>query len=136
MVKKRSFIKYILLNIITLGIYGLFFWYKWTEDLNRVCDGDDKDSANYLLVLLLNIFSLTVYVWVWNYQMAERLYAAAPKYGKKLKHGGLFVLIWRFFLPVVSSYYKIKYLNILSECYNREKAEEAAVAPETVGADA
>lgn len=125
MIKKRKFIKYVLLTIITFGIYGIVFWYKWTEDLNKICDGDDKDSANYLLVVLLEAFSLTIYTWIWNYQMAERMYQIAPKYGKKLKHGGLFVLIWRFFLPVVSAYYKIKYFNILAESYNNKLAEEA-----------
>ncbi len=126
MIEKRKFIKYVLLDIITLGIYGIFFWYKWTEDLNKICDGDDKDSANYLLVCLLNIFSLSIYVWVWNYQMAERMFQIAPKYGKSFKHGGLFVLIWRFFLPIVSSYYKVKYINALAEAYNNKNAEAPA----------
>ena len=136
MIKKRKFVKYIFLNIITLGIYGLFFWYKRTEDLNRICDGDDNDSANYLLVLLLNIFSLSVYLWVWNYKMAERMYQIAPSYGKQFKHGGLFVLIWRFFLPIVSSYYKIKYINVLAECYNAARAEAAENAEAAPAAEA
>lgn len=138
MIKKRKFIKYILLNIITLGIYGIFFWYKWTNDLNKICDGDDKDSANYILVLLLDMFSFSIYCWVWNYQMGERMYHKAPEFGKKLKHGGMFIMIWRL-LPLVSSYYKIKYINILAESYNSansEQTEESAPVEESVKADA
>ena len=81
MLKKRKIGKFIFLNIITLGIYGIFFWYKWTEDVNKICDGDDKDSANYILILILNAFSLGINILVWNYQMAERLYQKAGDYG-------------------------------------------------------
>ncbi len=117
MIKKRKTGKFIFLNIITLGIYGLFFWTKWTNDLNKICDGDDKDSGHYLLVFLLDIFSLGIYAFVWNYQMVERMYQKAKDYNITLKHGGMFVMIWRI-LPIVSSVYKIKYFNKLAEAYN------------------
>lgn len=125
MIKKRKIGLYIFLNIITLGIYGIFFWYKWTEDVNKVCDGDDKDSGNYILVLILDAFSIGIYTLVWNYQMAERMYQKAGDYGVTLKHGGLFVMLWRF-IPVVSSVYKIKYLNKLAAAYNASSVQENA----------
>jgi len=127
MIKKRKIGLYIFLSIITLGIYDIVFWYKWTEDLNKICDGDDKDSGNYLLVLLLDVFSLFIYVFVWNYQMVERMYQKAPDYNVQLKHGGLFVILWRV-LPLVSSVYKIKYFNRLAEAYNATVAAEAPEA--------
>lgn len=125
MIKKRKIGLYIFLNIITLGIYGIFFWYKWTEDVNKVCNGDDKDSGNYILVLILDAFSIGIYTLVWNYQMAERMYQKAADYGVTLKHGGLFVMFWRF-IPVVSSVYKIKYLNKLAAAYNASAVSEIA----------
>ncbi|MBE6796136.1 MAG: DUF4234 domain-containing protein [Ruminococcaceae bacterium] len=127
MIKKRKIGLYIFLSIITLGIYDIVFWYKWTEDLNKICDGDDKDSGNYLLVLLLDVFSLFIYVFVWNYQMVERMYQKAPDYNVQLKHGGMFVILWRV-LPLVSSVYKIKYFNRLAEAYNATVAAEAPEA--------
>ena len=117
MIKKRKTGKYIFLNIITLGIYGLFFWTKWTNDLNKVCDGDDKESGHYILVFLLDIFSFGIYTLVWNYQMAERMYQKAKDYNVTLKHGGMFVMFWKI-VPFVSSVYKIKYLNKLAVAYN------------------
>lgn len=117
MIKKRKTGKYIFLNIITLGIYGLFFWTKWTNDLNKVCDGDDKESGHYILVFLLDIFSFGIYTLVWNYQMAERMYQKAKDYNVTLKHGGMFVMFWKI-VPFVSSVYKIKYLNKLAAAYN------------------
>ncbi len=117
MLKKRKIGLYIFLNIITLGIYGLFFWSKWTNDVNTLCEGDDKDSAHYILVFFLDIFSFGIYSLVWNYQMAERLYQKAADYGVELKHGGMFVMIWKI-IPFVSSIYKISYANKLIAGYN------------------
>lgn len=132
MIKKRKIAKYIILNIITLGIYGIFFWYKWTEDVNKICDGDDRDSANYILILILNVFSFGINVLVWNYQMAERLYQKAGDYGIEIKHGGVFVMLCRF-IPILSSVFKISYFNKLAAAYNaRLSADSAVAAQETV----
>ena len=76
--------------------------------------------------------------------MVERMFQKAKDYNITLKHGGMFVMIWRI-LPFVSSVYKIKYLNKLAEAYNatveaapavEAPAEEVAEAPveETVEA--
>ena len=121
MLKKKKIGLYIFLNIITLGIYGIFFWNKWTNDVNTLCDGDDKDSAHYILVLLLDIFSLGIYTLVWNYQMGERLYQKAADYGVELKHGGMFIMLLRF-IPFASSIIKISYANKLIAGYNAKLA--------------
>ena len=129
MIKKRKLGKFIFLNLITLGIYGLFFWSKWTKDLNTICDGDDKESGHYVLVFILDIFSFGINALIWNYQMVERMYQKAKDYNITLKHGGMFVMIWRI-LPIISSVYKIKYLNKLAEAYNATvEAAPAVEAP-------
>ncbi len=120
MLKKKKIGLYIFLNIITLGIYGIFFWYRWTENVNKLCEGDDKDSANYLLVAILSVMTFGIYALIWNYQMAERLYQKAPDYGVELKHGGMFVMLFRLFsfIPFVASIIKISYANKLIDAYN------------------
>lgn len=128
MMKKKNIALYIILNIVTLGIFSLFFWYKWTKDLNKLCEGDEKDSANYVLVLLLNIFTFGIYSLVWNYQMGERLYQKAGDYGVEIKHGGFFIMVWKF-LPLVGSFigsiFKILYINKLIDGYNAQLADAA-----------
>ncbi len=131
MIKQRKIAKYVLLQIVTLGIYGLFFWSDWTEDLNKMCEDDDKESANYILVFLLDIFSFGIYSFVWNYGQSERMYRIAPKYGIQLKHGGSYILLLRtilFFLPVVGSVEKIKLFNTLAVAYNASLTEEEILA--------
>ncbi len=120
MLKKKKIGLYIFLNIITLGIYSIFFWYRWTENVNTLCDGDDKDSANYLLVAILSVMTFGIYALIWNYQMAERLYQKAPDYGIELKHGGAFVMLFRIFpiVSLVASITKISYANKLIDAYN------------------
>ncbi len=120
MLKKKKIGLYIFLNIITLGIYGLFVWYRWTEDVNAICDGDDKDSANYILVAILSVMTFGIYALIWNYQMAERLYQKAPDYGVELKHGGMYVMLFRLFsfIPFVASITKLSYANKLIDAYN------------------
>ncbi len=125
MMKKKNIALYIILNIVTLGIYRFFFWYKWTKDVDKLCDGDDKESANYFLVLLLNVFSLGINAPIWNYQMAERLYQKADDYGVEIKHGGLFIMIWKL-IPFVGSFVaniiKIVYINKFIDAYNAQLA--------------
>ncbi len=133
MIKQRKIAKYVLLQIVTLGIYGLFFWSDWTEDLNKMCEDDDKESANYILVFLLDIFSFGIYSFVWNYSQSERMYRIAPKYSIQLKHGGSYILLLRtilFFLPVVGSVEKIKLFNTLAVAYNASLSEEEILAAE------
>ena len=133
MIKQRKIAKYVLLQIVTLGIYGLFFWSDWTEDLNKMCEDDDKDSANYILVFLLDIFSFGIYSFVWNYGQSERMYRIAPQYGTELKYSGSHVLLLRtilFFLPVVGSVEKLKLFNTLAVAYNASLSEEEILAAE------
>ncbi len=130
MMKKKNIALYIILNIITFGIYGIVFWYKWTKDINKLFEGDDKDSANYLLILVLNIFSFGINIFAWNYQMGERLYQNAERYGVEIKHGGLFIMIMRL-IPFASSVFKISYINKFIAAYNANAsvATVATVAP-------
>ena len=52
MIKQRKIAKYVLLQIVTLGIYGLFFWSDWTEDLNKMCEDDDKGGTGFKSLLV------------------------------------------------------------------------------------
>ncbi len=137
MMKKKNIALYIILNIVTLGIYRFFFWYKWTKDVDKLCDGDDKESANYFLVLILNVFTLGINAPIWNYQMAERLFQKADDYGVEIKHGGLFIMIWKL-IPFVGSFVanllKIVYINKLIAAYNAQLAG-ATPAVEEVAED-
>ena len=44
MKEDRSLLKYVVFSILTLGIYSLFFWHQFANDMNIVCQGDGKNT--------------------------------------------------------------------------------------------
>lgn len=131
MIKQRSFATYILLSIVTCGIYSIVFWYQWTEDMNRLCAGDGKDSPNFIVVWLLSIITCGIYLWVWYYQMANRMQANAPRYGIALQENGTTILLWKLLgalLCGIGTYYGdyllIKNTNTLADLYNAQFAPQ------------
>ena len=93
MIKHRSLAKLIILSMITCGIYGIFFWWGYIDDINEVCVCDGKKSPNLIVVVLLSVFTCGLYYLFWLYKQGERLQAIAPDYGLILKDGGGSVLI-------------------------------------------
>lgn len=130
MIKQRSLLKFILLGIITLGIYDIVFLYGWTKDNNRLCEGVGKDSPNYIVVLLLSMITFGIYGLYWYFKMGDRLQQAAPKYGLSLQHGGTTVLLWMVIGsllcgigPFIAMYYLIDNQNQLATVYNARLAQ-------------
>ncbi len=125
MIKQRSFIAMILLTIITCGIYGIVFWYNYTDDLNTVCNGDGKQTRNFLITILLSIITCGIYYWIWVYGVGNRLSANAPRYGSRFSEDGTTVLLWLIigsllcgFGTLYAEYILVKNMNILAEQYN------------------
>jgi len=93
MIKNRSIAKLIILSILTCGIYSIFFWWGYINDINEVCVCDGKKSPNFIIVALLSFFTCGLYYLIWLYKQGERLQAIAPDYGLNIKEGGSSVLI-------------------------------------------
>jgi len=93
MIKRRSLLKLILLSLITCGIYSIFFWWSYVNDINDVCVCDGKKSPNFIVVLLLTVLTCGIYYLFWLYRQGERLRDIAPEYGLTLKEGGGTVLM-------------------------------------------
>ena len=71
----RSFIKTVLLSLITFGIYGLICYGHITDDVNLVCSRyDGKKSMNYyLLTFIVGPLTLGVGSIVWMHKICERI---------------------------------------------------------------
>lgn len=114
----RSLIKYILLCVLTLGIYGLFFWHKYVQDVNTLCSGDGKNTNGLLVAILLSIITLGIYSYVWAYGMQNRLRDQAGRLGAGPISGGGTILLWQIFGvllfgigPLVATYIQIHSIN-------------------------
>ena len=127
MIRKRSLIEFIVLSLITCGIYSIIFFFCWTNDVNRICQGDGETSPNYIVVLLLTIVTCGLYGVYWIYKQANRLAKIAPQYGLTIVETGGTVLLWYIigsFLcgigTLIGTNILIKNLNLLGEAYNRK----------------
>lgn len=127
MIKNRSFAMYLLLSIVTCGIYPIFFWYSFSQDVNRICNGDGKNTQNYLIVILLSIVTCGIYMFIWLYGVGNRLQENGPRYGVAISENGTSVLLWLIFGSLICGigqfyayYLLIKNINILGDRYNQQ----------------
>lgn len=128
LIRKRSFVKYFFLSIITFGIYGIYVWYGYVEDLNKICEGDGKKSPNYIIVWLLTMITFGIYGIYWWYRQAERLRMAGAKYGVEIREKGSEILLWRLLgaIPAglggfLSDFIMLDNMNWIALRYNGEK---------------
>ena len=122
----RGLISYILLNLITCGIYGYYFLYKMAHDVNIACEGDGQSTAGLVQFIVLSFITCGIYSWYWYYKLGNRLAANAPKYGMNFQENGTTVLLWLIFGlllcgigPFIAMYILIKNSNMICNAYNR-----------------
>lgn len=127
MIKQRSLLAYILLNIITCGIYGIIFWYFYADDMNKVCYGDGKETQNYIIVILLSLVTCGIYSFIWFYGVGNRLSENGPRYGVTFSENGSTVLLWLIFGalicfigPFIAASILINNMNTLADRYNQQ----------------
>lgn len=87
----RSFWVWVLLNIITFGIYGIVMMYFITKDVNEICSPrDGKHTYSYLLmVFVFSWLTLGIYPLVWWHMFSNRLGDALQSrgYNRKVSAG-------------------------------------------------
>lgn len=122
----RDLVAYILLSLVTCGIYGYWFVYKMAQDTNTICEGDGNNTPGLAAFILLSILTCGIYSIYWQYQLAKRLDENAPRYGVTLTQHASDVILWLVlgallcvFLSYVGVNYNIRNLNTMSDAYNR-----------------
>ena len=130
-IAKKRFWKVLGLSMITFGIYGIYTLYKFTEDINKLCEGDGKKSPNYVIVLLLTFVTFGIYGIYWWYKQAERMKQISSKYGISIKESGKTILCLEILGSLlfgigmlVTLYIMFDNMNRLALVYNGEKTSE------------
>jgi hypothetical protein len=124
-INNRSFLLFMLFSIITFGIYGLYWHYKFAKDVNTVCEGDGNHTRGLLACIFLGFITLGIYNLVWLYMVEDRMQDNAPRYGFNIKEGGGTILLWyilgSFIIvgPFIALYILIKNINALAIGYNK-----------------
>ena len=124
----RGLLGYILLSIITCGIYSYYFIYSVAKDINVACEGDGKSTGGLLKFILLSFFTCGIYSWIWEYSIGNRLASNAPRYGLNFHENGTTIIMWNLFGllicgigPFVAMNIIIKNTNSICAAYNRSK---------------
>lgn len=122
----RSLAIYILLSLITCGIYGLFFIYSIARDVNTACEGDGQKTRGLVQYILLSIITCGIYPLIWEYSIGNRLAENARKYGMTFQENGTTILMWQLFGamlcgigPFIAMHILIKNTNRICDAYNQ-----------------
>lgn len=122
----RGLLVYIILTIITCGIYGYYFLYKMAKDVNIACEGDGEKTAGLLQFVVLSYITCGIYGMIWYYKLGNRLAENAPRYGMNFQENGTTVLMWQIFGivlcgigPFIAMSILIKNSNKICEAYNQ-----------------
>lgn len=80
----KGLLKFILLNIVTLGIYSIVFYSAISNDVNVVCSRyDGKKTMHYcLLFFLIGPITLGIAYIVWAHKISNRI-------GNEIKRRGI-----------------------------------------------
>ncbi len=97
-IEKRTLAKYLLLNCLTLGIYGFIVAQRMDKEINAVCKGDGQEPGmSYTLAWLFSKLAGpgTLYYNYWWYQQANRLKVNAGRYNLNVKESGTDIFLMR-----------------------------------------
>ena len=128
----RKMWKLMLLNIVTLGIYSIIFFIPFSFDIDKIAPKSDRSkTTNYLFVFVLSLFTWSIVLDVWHYQIAKRVEEALSAREIDYEFGTKDFWLW-FFLgsliligPFVYFHKLCKAMNLLCEDYNQRTSENA-----------
>ena len=117
--QSELFIIYLILAIITIGLYPIYFWHKFIKDMNLIC-GKEGESPNIILVLIFSIITCGIYYLYWIYKHSERIKNTAARYNVVIKQSSGSILLWTivgtifaFIFSVLSEIIFISWFGIL-----------------------
>lgn len=113
--KRRDGLLSAIFGILTCGLYSIYYWYQYGEDVNVICSEDGKVTQNYIVAWLLGIITCGIYSLYWIYSLASRLDTASKKYDVNVESPALFTLIMS--VPFLSYFYSSDVLNKFAERY-------------------
>ncbi len=122
----RRLLTYLLLNLVTCGIYSWYFIYCWAWDVNIACDGDGRHTGGLLAWILLGLVTLGFYPLYWYYALGSRLQMNGSRYGVEIRESGGIILLWMVvglltcgLGSLYGLYLLLKNTNLICAAYNR-----------------
>lgn len=70
-IEQRSIPMYVILSIVTCGIFGLYWLYHLNEDLNMLVP--DENNYSGAMVVLLSLVTCGIFLIYWSYKAGKRV---------------------------------------------------------------
>ena len=128
----RSMWKLMILNILTLGIYSIIFFIPFSFDLDKIAPKKDlTKTMNYVFAYVISMFTFSIVLMFWHYQIAERVNEALSErdipYEFDTDAFWLWYVLGTFFIvgPFVYMHKLCRAMNLLCENYNKAASEKA-----------
>ncbi|MBQ8182553.1 MAG: DUF4234 domain-containing protein [Clostridia bacterium] len=139
-IKERSFFSYLILSVITFGIYPIVFWHKMSKEVEVLCEGDGNKTMKFVFVWLLNFVTFGIAGLVWRAKLAQRLKENAARYNIKFAESAGLVVVYELLIlvagPVIARYIIVKNFNAMGAAFNEYNGLVDANADDDVFADA
>lgn len=123
----RSLLAYILLSFITCGIYGFYFIYNLSQDINVACRDDGERTPGLGTYIILSFFTCGIYSLYWEYKIGNRIQANSYRYDLNIQENGTSILMWRIFGSIicflgsfVGTNILLKNANAICKAYNMQ----------------
>ncbi len=121
-IEERSFAIYLVLSVLTFGIYPIIFWHKISNEVAVLCEGDGKKTMKYVFIWLLNMVTFGIAGIVWRAKLAQRLKDNAARYDIRISESAAVPTIYELCIPVVgpfiARYIIIKNFNAMGDAFN------------------
>ena len=119
----RKLSSLILLNLLTFGIYGLWYWNRFARDMNTCCREDGEHTAGVLRRLVLGVLTLGIYELVWLGKTGDRIARNCQAQGIPCPCTGASLLLWQMvgslilIGPLVAAHQLLRGMNCLAAHY-------------------
>lgn len=122
----RAMWKFILLSVLTFGIYGLVVYCHMSSEINKIASRYDyKTTLHYMLNVLISIVSFAIFDLIWETLFAERIGNELARRNIPYKFGAGHYWGWYIFGtlilvgPFIYWHKLFKAFNLLCEDYNQ-----------------
>ena len=123
----RGLLKFILLSIITFGIYPLVMFSKISTEINLIASRyDGKRTMPFFGMLMLAPVTMGIYAYVWYHKLCARIGEELQRRGSDSKFGpsqfwlwgilGSFILVG----PFIFTHKLMKSMNLLNDDFNKK----------------
>ena len=117
--KKFNWITALLLNVVTLGIYSIYMWYKMGKQQNEMAEQvGEKQIMGFIGAFLLSCVTCGIFAIVWYFLFMKQQAAVAEAKGVALAPtANPIVLTILVFIPIYSFYVICDNCNKLVDAY-------------------